>query len=45
MALSIHVWGSPMNNVAALAIMSGHPFYHTGSCDAILRDNCEKGVL
>jgi hypothetical protein len=38
-------WGSPMNNVMALNIMSGHPFYHIGSCDAILRDNGEKGVL
>ena len=38
-------WSSPMSNVAAFAVMSGHPFYHIGSCDAILRDNGEKGVL
>ena len=38
-------WASPMNNAAAFGIMLGHPFYHIGSCDAILRDNGEKGVL
>ena len=38
-------WGAPMNNVTAFSAMSGHPFYHIGSCDAILRDNGEKGVM
>jgi hypothetical protein len=38
-------WGSPMNNAMVLAILSGHSSYHIGSCDAILRDNGEKGVM
>jgi len=38
-------WGTPMNNTMAFSIMLGHPYYHVGSCDAILRDNGEKGVL
>jgi hypothetical protein len=38
-------WGAPMNNAMTLAILSGHLSYHVGSCDAILRDNGEKGVL
>jgi hypothetical protein len=38
-------WGAPMSNVATLAILSGHLSYHIGHCDAILRDNGEKGVM
>ncbi|GHS98361.1 hypothetical protein AGMMS50276_20030 [Synergistales bacterium] len=38
-------FGAPMNNAMALAIMSGHSSYHIGSCDAVLRDNGEKGVM
>jgi hypothetical protein len=34
-----------MSNATTLAILSGHSMYHVGSCDAILRDNGEKGVL
>jgi hypothetical protein len=37
--------GTPMSNVMVLAILSGHSSYHIGSCDAILRDNGEKGVM
>jgi hypothetical protein len=37
--------GAPMSNATTLAIMSGHSMYHVGSCDAILRDNGEKGVM
>ncbi|MDR1622360.1 MAG: DinB family protein [Synergistaceae bacterium] len=38
-------WGAPTSNAATLAILSGHSMYHVGSCDAILRDNGEKGVM
>lgn len=38
-------FGTPMNNVMVLAVMSGHSSYHVGHCDAILRDNGEKGVM
>ena len=37
--------GVPMNNAMVLAILSGHSSYHVGHCDAILRDNGEKGVM
>lgn len=37
--------GVPMSNAMVLAIMSGHSSYHIGHCDAILRDNGEKGVM
>ena len=37
--------GSSVCNAMLLGIMSGHSSYHIGSCDAILRDNGEKGVM
>jgi hypothetical protein len=37
--------GATMSNAMVLAILSGHSSYHIGSCDAILRDNGEKGVM
>ena len=36
--------GMPMTNALVLSIMAGHSFYHVGNCDAVLRDNGEKGV-
>jgi hypothetical protein len=37
--------GAPMSNAMTLAILSGHSNYHVGSCDAILRNHGEKGVM
>lgn len=38
-------FGMPMTNVATFSLMIGHSMYHIGSCDAILRDNGQKGVM
>jgi hypothetical protein len=37
--------GTAISNAMTLAILAGHSSYHIGSCDAILRDNGEKGVM
>jgi len=37
--------GSPVTNALAFTAMISHSSYHIGSCDAILRDNGQKGVL
>ena len=36
---------TPFTNAGVLVLMDKHSFYHVGSCDAVLRDNGEKGVL
>lgn len=37
--------GMPMTNAVAFSAMIGHSSYHVGGCDAVLRDNGEKGVM
>ncbi|MDR1124470.1 MAG: hypothetical protein LBM64_00185 [Deltaproteobacteria bacterium] len=37
--------GAPLTNVALIANLIGHLYYHFGHCDAALRDNGEKGLF